>query len=101
MTYPVSFFGLRQRGSIQFQQLALNVGGGFPQVEAEVQRHLVVAAAAGVQPLARIAHAGGQGLLHEGVDILGVGVDFQRAAVQISSKMDAGPCGYRPHPARR
>ena len=32
---------------------------------------------------ASIAHAGGQSLLHKGVHILGIGVDLQRAAVQI------------------
>ena len=75
--------GLVADGPDQFFDLALDVGGSFPQVEAQIQRHLVVAAAAGVQPLARIPHPGGEGLFYEGVDILGGGVDLQRAAVQI------------------
>ena len=36
-----------------------------------------------MQPLASIAHAGGQSLLHKGVHILGIGVNLQCAAVQI------------------
>ena len=55
----------------------------IPQGQADIQRHLIVAAAAGVQALACIADAGGQGLLHEGMHILGVGVDLQRTACQI------------------
>ena len=35
------------------------------------------------QALAGIADAGGEGLLHKGVHILGIGVNLQRAAVQI------------------
>ena len=54
-----------------------------PQGQADIQRHLIVAAAAGVQPLARIADAGGEGLLHKGVHILGIGVDLQPAGCQI------------------
>ena len=54
-----------------------------PQGQADIQRHLIVAAAAGVQALACIADAGGQGLLHKGMHILGVGVDLQRTACQI------------------
>ena len=41
------------------------------------------AAAPGVQALTGVTDAGGQRLLDEGVDVLGVGVDFQCAAVQI------------------
>ncbi len=80
---PGAFFCLGAKGLDQFLDLALQMAGGFPQVEAQVQRHLVVAAASGVQPLARIPHPGGEGLFHEGMHILGGGVDFQRAAVQI------------------
>ena len=63
--------------------LALDMLAGGTQVQPDIQRHLVVAAAAGVQPLTRIADAGGQRLLDEGMHILGVGVDLQCAAVQI------------------
>src|SRR5699024_11435380 len=51
--------------------------------QADVQGDLVVAAAAGVQPLARVADAGGEGLLNKGMDILGGGVDLQRAGMQV------------------
>ena len=54
-----------------------------PQSQADVQRHLVVPAAAGVQALAGVADAGGEGLLHEGMDVLGVGVDGEGAGGQI------------------
>jgi len=63
--------------------LALEMLAGGTQVQPDIQRHLVVAAAAGVQPLTRIADAGGQRLLDESMHILGVGVDLQCAAVQI------------------
>ena len=39
--------------------LALDMLAGGTQVQPDIQRHLVVAAAAGVQPLTRIADAGG------------------------------------------
>ena len=77
------FFCLVADGQDQFLDLPLQVERCFPQVQADIQRNLVVAAAAGVQPLASIAHAGGQSLLHKGVHILGIGVNLQRAAVQI------------------
>ena len=54
-----------------------------PQGQADVQCHLIVAAAAGVQALAGIADAGGEGLLHKGVHILGIGVDLQFAGGQV------------------
>ena len=78
-----TFLGLVAQHGDQLFDLALDVLAGLPQIQADVQRYLVVAAAAGVQPLASIAHAGGEGLLHKGVDILGVGVDLQRTGVQI------------------
>ena len=77
------FFGLVTQHGNQFFNLALDMLAGFPQIQADVQCHLVVAAAAGVQPLTGITHAGSQGLLYKGVYILGVGVNFQCAAVQI------------------
>ena len=80
---PGALFGLAAEHADQFPDLPLDMGRCFPQVEPQVQGHLVVAAAAGVQPLARIAHPGGEGLLHEGVHVLGRRVDGQRAAVQI------------------
>ena len=61
------------------------------RVQADIQRHLIVAAAAGVQALARVADAGGQRLLHKGVDVLGVGVDLQLAGCQIVGRMAARP----------
>ena len=77
------FFGLVTQHGNQFFNLALDMPAGFPQIQADVQCHLVVAAAAGVQPLTCITHAGSQGLLYKGVYILGVGVNFQCTAVQI------------------
>ena len=54
-----------------------------PQEQAQVHRHLVVAAAAGVQPLARLADALCQLGLHKGVDVLGGGVDGKGPALQV------------------
>ena len=67
----------------QLHDIALQHVAVVPQGQADIQSHLVVAAAAGVQPLAGIADAGGEGLLHKGVHILGVGVDLQLAGSQI------------------
>ena len=78
-----ALFGLIAQHGDQLFDLALDMLAGFPQIQADVQRYLVVSAAAGVQPLTGITHAGSQGLLYKGVYILGVGVNFQCAAVQI------------------
>ena len=67
----------------QLHDIALQHVAVVPQGQADIQSHLVVAAAAGVPPLAGIADAGGEGLLHKGVHILGVGVDLQLAGSQI------------------
>ena len=55
----------------------------IPQVHAEIQRHLVVAAAGGVELFAHIAEALCQHRLHEHVDVLGLGVDGERAGREI------------------
>ena len=67
----------------QLHDVGLQSLAVIPQSQADIQRHLIVAAAAGVQPLARIPDTGGQGLLHESVHVLGGGVDGQRTAGQI------------------
>jgi len=67
----------------QLHDIALQHVAVVPQGQADIQSHLVVPAAARVQPLAGIADAGGEGLLHKGVHILGVGVDLQLAGSQI------------------
>ena len=64
-------------------QLGLNGGAVLPQSQAHIQGHLIVAAAGGVKALSRVADAGGKLPFHKGVDVLGVRVDHQRAAVQI------------------
>ena len=67
----------------ELHDVALQHVAVVPQRQADIQRHLIVAAAAGVQALARVADAGGEGLLHKGVHILGVGVDLQCAGSQV------------------
>ena len=80
---PCALLGLVAKHGDKFFYLALNMLAGGTQVQADVQRDLIVAAAPGVQALTGVTDAGGQRLLDEGVDVLGVGVDFQCAAVQI------------------
>ena len=46
------------------------------EIQSQVHRHLVVAAAGGVQALAGVADAAGELLLHEGVDVLAGQVDL-------------------------
>ena len=50
------------------------------QVEPQIERHLIVARAAGVQPLARVADGFDQLALDEGVHVLVVAVDERRIA---------------------
>ena len=67
----------------QLDDVGLQCMAVVPQGQADVQRHLIVPAAAGVETLACVADAGGQSLLHKGMDILGVGVDGKGAGGQI------------------
>ena len=78
-----ALLGLVAQHGDQLGDLPGKLGGGITQVQPDIQRHLIVAAAPGVQPFAGIPHAGGQRLFDKGVDILGGGVNFQRTAVQI------------------
>ena len=55
----------------------------FFEIELDVQRHLIVAAARGVQALAVVADALGQLALDKGVDVLGFHVDLQRAGFDV------------------
>ena len=75
--------GLGAEGLDQIAELIRELVHGVPQPEPDIQRDLVVAAAAGVQPLAGVADAGGQRLLDKGMHVLGCRVDRERAGVQI------------------
>ena len=77
---PLRFFAQHR---YKVLQLGLDGGAVLAQGQAHIQGHLVVAAAGGVQALARVADAGGQFPLHKGVDVLGVGVDGESAGVQV------------------
>ena len=67
----------------QLDDVGLQCMAVVPQGQADIQRHLIVPAAAGVETLACVADAGGQSLLHKGMDVLGVGVDGEGAGGQI------------------
>ena len=77
------FPGLFADDPDQVRDQPLQADALVPQGEPDVQGDLVVAAAAGVQPLAGVADAGGEGLLHKGVHVLGGGIDLQRAGSQV------------------
>lgn len=62
--------GLAEKGFLQVQQHPHNDGNLFLDKEAEVQGHLVIPAAGGVQPLARVPDALGEDGLDIHVDIL-------------------------------
>ena len=64
------------RGLCQFVDLP-------PEIEAEVQRHLIVAASGRVELLAHVTQAACQHLFDEHVDILGPGIDGEHPALQI------------------
>ena len=67
----------------QLPKLRLQHAAFLFQVAAQIERHLIVAAAGGVQALARVAHAGSQLALHEGMNILRVRVDRKLAALNV------------------
>ena len=81
------------RGLVFLRLIAYNRGEGFgqvrqrvdfiPQIHAEIQRHLIVAASRGVELFAHIPEALGQHLLDEHVDILGLHIDLQCAGAKI------------------
>ena len=73
---------LAQNG-FQLQKLVHDDGDLLPDVHPEVQGHLVVAAAGGVEPLAGVADAGGQEGLHVHVDVLVVGGEFHLAGLHV------------------
>ena len=63
----------------------------IPQIQADIQGDLVVAAAGCMQALAGIAQAAGQFRLYEHVDVLGCGVDGERASLQIAGNALQAP----------
>ena len=67
----------------ELTQLPLQGRDLVAQIEAQVHRHLVVAAARGVQPLARVADPRGELGLDEHVDVLGLGVERQLSALDV------------------
>ena len=74
---------LTAENRFQLQKLAHDGGDLLPDVHAEVQRHLVVSAAGGVEPLASVADAGGEQGLHVHVDVLVVGGEFHLSGLHI------------------
>ena len=77
--------GLLAQHADQLHQLRPQRRDRIFEIQPNVQRHLIVAAAPGVQPFARVADARGQFAFHKGVDVLGVRVNGQRAGSQIRS----------------
>ena len=63
--------GVFQNGPEQRRELFDRAGNGRLHVKPHIQRHLVVAAAAGVHPLARRADALGQKRFNVHVDVFG------------------------------
>ena len=67
----------------QLGQLTDHPARAVAQIHADIQRHLIVAAAGGVQLFAHIPQPLGQHLLHKHVNILAGHVHSQLAALQI------------------
>ena len=67
------------------------------EIEPHVHRDLIVAAAGGVQLLARLADAGGELRLHEHVDVLRLGVDLEISGLDVGK--DAFPSAISPNSA--
>ena len=77
------FLRLVAEDADQLFELADEARARFAERQADVERDLIVPAARRVQPLARVADARGQLALDKGVDVLGVGVDRERAALDV------------------
>ena len=95
---PCALLGLVAKHGDKFFYLALNMLAGDAQVQADVQRDLIVAAAPGVQALTGVTDAGGQRLLDEGVDVLGVGVEMcirDRCCAVPAIQIKKPPCRKR------
>ena len=54
-----------------------------PQIHPQVQRHLVIPAAGGVQPLSRLPDTLGEHLFHKHVDVFRLLIHSQRAVLQV------------------
>ena len=76
-------FGRVQQRVQQLRQVRHRLVGDVLDVHAAVQGHLVVAAAAGVQALARLADARGQERLDVHVDVLGVELEVHLARLDV------------------
>ena len=75
--------GLDQQGIDQQVQVGADLDDLVPQVEADVQRHLVIAGTAGVQPLARLADGGRQARLDVHVDVFQADGEIELAGLDL------------------
>ena len=70
-------------GGDEGSQLLHQLFAFFPEVQPQIQCHLIVAASGGMELLAHISQPLGQHLLHEHMDVLTGHVEGQLSAVQI------------------
>ena len=70
-------------GLQQSQHQCADGGDLLPQIQPQIQRHLIVSGSGGVELLAHVAQPLRQHLLHEHVDILGAGVEGKLPLVQV------------------
>ena len=75
--------GLPQEGAHQALDPPHRVVAGVPDPQPQVRRHLVVARARRVQPPRRLADQGAQPGLHVHVDVLQIGAEVERAALDL------------------
>ena len=75
--------GLAAEHLLQPQKQVHNFGDMGPDVHPQVQGHLVVAGAGGVEPFARFADPGGEKRLHIHVDVLVVGGKLDLSCLHI------------------
>ena len=76
-------FRLPAEHRLQLQQLGHDHRDLLPDVHPEVQGHLVVPGAGGVEPLARVPDPGGEQRLHVHVDVLVVGGEFHLPSLDV------------------
>ena len=67
----------------QFFEVGENLVSLLAKMQANVERHLIVAAAGSVQALAGAAETGGKFAFHEGVNVLGFHIDLKNTAFDV------------------
>ena len=75
--------GLLANGADKVNQKLLHLFDFIAQIQANIERNLVVTAAGSMQFFANLANARGQFCLNEHMNVLGFGIDWERTALDV------------------